>query len=120
VHVSFPEVQSLVEADRTDVQLLGPFECAVRVYKCLGQAHSNDNTGRCRESDPSIRNRRFQRLSSAIDVTYISASVKAITVVSCLGEQNMPGTSLLESTSKITTEFAYNGCSKGLHKKRYC
>jgi len=34
-------------------------ECAVRVFKCLAQAHSNDNTGRCRESHPSIRNRRF-------------------------------------------------------------
>jgi len=33
--VSFPEVQSFVEAGRTDVQI------------------------RCRESDPSIRNRRF-------------------------------------------------------------
>jgi len=25
----------------------------------LVQVHSNNNTGRCRESDPSIRNRRF-------------------------------------------------------------
>jgi len=26
----------------------------------------------------------------------------------------------LELTSKVTTEFAYNGISRGLHKKRYC
>jgi len=26
----------------------------------------------------------------------------------------------LELTSKITTEFAYNGTSRGLHEKRYC
>jgi len=26
----------------------------------------------------------------------------------------------LELTSKLTTEFAYNGTSWGLHKERYC
>jgi len=26
----------------------------------------------------------------------------------------------LELTSKLTTEFAYNGTSKGMHKVRYC
>jgi len=26
----------------------------------------------------------------------------------------------LELTSKVTTEFAYNGTSRGLHKERYC
>jgi len=34
-------------------------ECAMRVFKCLAQAHSNDSTGRCRESHPSIWNRCF-------------------------------------------------------------
>jgi len=24
------------------------------------------------------------------------------------------------STSKVTTEFAYNGTSRGLHNERYC
>jgi len=28
------------------------------VFKCLAQAHSSDNTGRCRESDHTIRNPR--------------------------------------------------------------
>ena len=55
--VSFPEVQSLVEAGRRKCRLLEPFECAVRAFKV--PCSSNDNTGRCRESDPSIRNRRF-------------------------------------------------------------
>jgi len=32
---------------------------SVRVFKCLAQAHSNDNTGRFRESDRTIRNRLF-------------------------------------------------------------
>jgi len=59
MRVSFRRVQSLVKAARTDVQIAWPLECAARVLKCLAQAHSNDNTGRCRESDPSIRNRRF-------------------------------------------------------------
>jgi len=35
--------------------------------------------------------------------------------VSCLGEHNMQETSPLELTSKVTTEFAYNGTSRGLH-----
>jgi len=26
----------------------------------------------------------------------------------------------LELTSKVTTEFAFNGTSRGLHKERYC
>jgi len=46
-----------LEASRTYVQMAWPF--CVRVLKCLAQAHSKDNTGRCMESDPSIRNRRF-------------------------------------------------------------
>jgi len=27
---------------------------------------------------------------------------------------------ILELTSKVTTEFAYNGTSRRLHKERYC
>ena len=101
--------------------MLGPFECAVRVFKCLAQAHSNDNTGKCRESDPSIRNSRFQLLRCANEVAYIFASVKAITVTFLVWE-NTTCKELhpLELTSKVTTEFAYNGSSRGLHKERYC
>jgi len=57
--VSLPDMQSLVEAGRRDVEIAWPLLVAVRVFKCLAQTHSNDNTGMCRESDPSIRNRRF-------------------------------------------------------------
>jgi len=48
---------SITELLKTDVQIAWPLW--VRAFKCLVQAHSNDNTGKCRESDPSIRNRRF-------------------------------------------------------------
>ena len=67
-------------------------------------------------SDPSIRNRRFKPLRCTIEVAYIFASVKAVTVVSCLGKHNTPSTSPLELTSKVTTEFAYNGTSRGCIK----
>jgi len=50
-------VQSSVEAGRTDVQIAWPRW--VGVFECLAQAHSNDSTGRFRESDPSIRNHCF-------------------------------------------------------------
>jgi len=41
----------------TDVQIAWPLW--VRVFKCLAQAHRNDDPGSCRESGPSMRNRRF-------------------------------------------------------------
>jgi len=49
------------------------------------------------------------------------ASVKAITVKFLVCE-NTTGEELqsLELTSKVTTEFAYNGTSRELHKERYC
>jgi len=60
---------SLAEADRTDVQIAWPLECAVRLFnKCLAQAHSNDNTG----------SRRFYPLRRALEAEYIFASLKAI------------------------------------------
>jgi len=52
----------------------------VRVFNFLAQAHSNNNTGRCRESNPSNGNRCFLPLRCAIEVGYIFASVKTITV----------------------------------------
>ena len=67
----------------------------VCVFKCLAQAHSNDDTGRCRESNPSILNRRFWN----IDLRYwsrvhICISKSNYHKVSCLGENNTQGTSL--------------------------
>ena len=47
----------VLEAGRTNLRIAWTFW--VRVFMCIAQAHSNDNAGRCRESDPSIRNRRF-------------------------------------------------------------
>jgi len=86
----------------------------MRVFKCLPQAHSNDNTGRSSESDASIRNRRFYPLPCAIDVAYIFASVSAITVKFLVWEnttckEHHP----VELKNKVTTEFAYNSTSRG-------
>ena len=115
VRAAFPEVQSLVEAGRTHVQIAWPLKCAVRVFKCLAQAHSNDNTGRCRESHPSIRNRRFALHHWSRVHICIS---KAITVKLLVWE-NTTCKELhpLELISKVTAEFAYNRTSRGLQKK---
>jgi len=63
----------------------------------------------------------FKTLRCVIKVAYIFASVKAITVNFLLW-QNTTRKELqpLELTSKVTTEFAYNGTSGRLHKERYC
>jgi len=89
------EVQSLVEAGRTDVQIAWPLLVRrARLYKCLAQAHSSDNTGMCRESDPSIRNRRFKNFALRHWCRiYICISKGDYRNVSCLGEHNMQGTS---------------------------
>jgi len=56
-----------------------------------------------------------------MEVAYIFASVKAITVKFLVWENTIRKEFRpLELTSKVTTEFACNGTSKGLHKKRYC
>jgi len=62
----------------------------------------------------------FKTLRCVIEVAYIFASVKAITVKFLVWE-NTTRKELqpLELTSKVTTEFAYNGISRGLHKERY-
>ena len=92
----------------------------MRVFKCLAQAHNSDNTGRFRESDHTIRNRRLT-LRCVIEVAYIFASVKANTVKFLVWENTTrKEIQPLELTSKVTTEFAYNSTSRGLHKERYC
>jgi len=97
----------------------------VRVFKCFAQVHSNDNTGRCRELDPSIRNRRFSPLRCAIEVAYVFASVKAITVKFLVWENTTRKEPyLLELTSKVITELQSLPITaplgRGLHKERYC
>jgi len=69
---------SITNMLKTDVQIAWPLW--VRPFNCLAQVHSNNNAGRCRESAPSIRNRRFYPLRCDIEVAYIFASIKAITV----------------------------------------
>jgi len=71
----------------------------------------------CRESDPSIPNRRFQPLRFAIEVTYIFVSVKAVAVTFLVWEntaRKQPYSH--ELTSKTTSDFAYKGISRGLRK----
>jgi len=60
-------------------------------------------------------------LRCVIEVAYIFASVKAITVRFLVWE-NTTRMELepLELTSKLTTEFADKVISRGLHKERYC
>ena len=55
-----------------------------------------------------------------VSIQYIQA-VKAITVTFLVWE-NTTRKELhpLELTSKVTTELAYNGTSRGLYKERYC
>ena len=63
----------------------------------------------------------FKTLRCVIEVAYIFASVKAITAKFLVWE-NTTRKELqpLELISKITTEFAYNVISRGLHRERYC
>jgi len=63
----------------------------------------------------------FKTLRCVIEVAYIFASVKAITKKFIVWK-NTTRKELhpFELTSKVTTEFAYNGTSRRLHKDRYC
>jgi len=59
-------------------------------------------------------------LRCAIDVAYIFASVKAITVRFLVWENTTcKELQPLELTSKVTIEFAYNVISRGLHKEHF-
>jgi len=65
-------------------------------------------------------NDAFETLRCVIEVAYIFASVKAITVKFLVWENTTrKEVQPLELTSKVTTEFAYSGTSRGLHKERY-
>jgi len=63
----------------------------------------------------------FKTLRCLIEVACTFASVKAITVKFLVWE-NTTHKELQppELISKVTTEFAYNIISRGLHKERYC
>jgi len=99
--------------------LLGSFECTSlsALLKCtaaIKQAGLGSQTIRSGTV-------AFNTLLCVIEVAYIFASVKAITV-KFLVWQNTTGKELqlLEFTSKVTTEFAFNVISRGLHKEHYC
>jgi len=99
--------------------LLGSFECTSlsALLKCtaaITQAGLGSQT--VRSGTVALKT-----LHCVIEVAYIFASVKAITVKFLVWENTArKGLQPLELTSKVTTEFAYNGISRGLHKERYC
>jgi len=63
----------------------------------------------------------FKTLRCVIEVAYIFASLKAITVQFFICEKTTrKELQPFELTSKVTTEFAHNGTSRGLHKEHYC
>jgi len=63
----------------------------------------------------------FKILRCAIEVAYIFALVKPITIKVLVSENTRrKGLHPLELTSKVTTEFAYNGTSRGLQYELYC
>ena len=82
----------------------------MRVFKCLAQAHSSDNTGRCRSQTLRSGTVAFKTLRCAIEVAYIFASVKAIATKFLVWEKTTrKELHPFELTSKVITEFAYNG-----------
>jgi len=63
----------------------------------------------------------LKTLRCVVEVAYIFASAKAITVKfrvweNAIRKELQP----LELASKVTTKFAHKGTSRGLHKERYC
>jgi len=99
--------------------LLGSFQCAclsalLKRTAATTQAGLGSQILRSRTVD-------FKTLRCVIEVAYIIASVKAITVKFLVWE-NTTRKELhpIELTSKVTIEFAYNSTSSGLHKERYC
>ena len=93
----------------------------VCVFNSLAQAHSSDNTGRVGSQTLRSGTIAFETLRCVIEVAYIFASIKAITVKFLVWE-NTTREELqpLELTSKVIAEFAHNGTSRGLHKEHYC
>jgi len=100
-------------------RLLDSFECAslsAVVKRTTATTHAGLGSRTTRFGTVA-----FKTLPCVIEVMYIFASVKAISVKFLVWE-NTTRKELqpLELTSKVTTEFAYNGTSRGLHKKCYC
>ena len=99
--------------------MLGSFECAplttlLKRTAAITQAGLGSHTIRSGTV-------AFKTLHCVIEVACIFTTLKAIAVKIFIWE-NTTRKELqpLELTSKVTTEFAYNGTSKGLHKERCC
>ena len=120
VRVSFPEVQSLVDAGRTDVQIAWPLW--VRVFKmpCSKRTAAIKQAGAGSQTLPPETVAFLTFALGHWNRVHICIRKGNYREVCCLGEHNIQGASPLELTSKVITEFADNGTSRGLHKKRYC
>jgi len=63
----------------------------------------------------------FKTLRCVMEVAYTFVSLKTITVNFFFWEKTTrKELQPFELTSKVTTEFAHDGTSRGLHKERYC
>ena len=102
--------------------MLGSFECASlsALLKCP-EAITQAGLGSQIVRSGTIALILAIQAHCVIEVAYIFPSVKVITIKFLVWE-NTARKELqpLELTSKETTEFAYNGTSRGLHKERYC
>jgi len=98
---------------------LSPFECAslsalLKRTAAITQAGLGSQTIRSGTV-------AFKTLRSVIEVAYIFASLKAIIVNFFVWEKaTRKELQPFELTSKVTTEFAHNGTSRGLHEENYC
>ena len=100
-------------------RLLGSFECSslsalLKRTAAITQAGLGSQTMRSGTV-------AFKTLRSVIVVAYIFASLKTITVNFLVWEKTTrKELQTFELTSKVTTEFAHNGTSRGLHEEHYC
>jgi len=105
--IDFFLLTEVLEAGSTDVH--AAWLLWVRIFKCLAQEHSSDNTGRFRESDRTIRNSRFWNIALCHRSCVPVCISKAITVsrkFSCLGKHNPQGT----STTWFNKQVNYRIC----------
>jgi len=102
--------------------LLDPFECA-SLSALLKREATIAQVGVGSEGVKTLRSGTvaFKTLRCATEVAHIFTSVKAITLKFLVWEKTKrKELHPLELTSKVTTEFAYNGTSRGLHMERHC
>jgi len=116
VRVSFPEVQFLVEARRTDLQIAWPQECAVDALSAMLK-----RTETITQAGVGSHTIRSVTIAFILCVAHICASVTAITVrFRVLENTTCKGHHPRELICKVTAEFACKSTSRGLRKERYC